>query len=611
MMSPNRSPLHPGTKIGGYVTEQILGHGGMGDVYLARDLAQDRLVALKVLPPDATHDVRRRDRLLLEGRVLQSLRHANICSVYEVGEDAGRVFLAMEYVEGRTLHEVADQQRLPTARVIDIACQLAAALEAARRATVVHRDLKGSNVMVLPSGDVKVLDFGLAKFAASAEQRLMNPVGRPTEPGLIFGTAEFMSPEQALGREVDHRSDLFSLGVILYELLTGTLPFKGGTRMELFWSILNTQPAPVTEANPSVPPELSDLVARLLEKDARGRPQSAGRVLDELEDLRPKEQDDHARTKATRRRWVARIAGSGLGIAVVLATLPVLQAFSLWVDEAREASSLNSGGIWISTDAIYDMTPAIDRAVNPTINWIGNDGRILYSTTQRHGRSALWLKLPREHEPRFVIADAGPAAVVVAPGAGHASSGSEPVFFVRSGTTRGLYRTTLSGAAPVKVADGLLTNPAAAPDGRLITFVRPLFTGYTLWALPTGGGDAYQLTPMVSATVPFVSPDLKRVAIQQSDDVLMCDVPSCGNQATLPVTSLLGWTHDGTGLVHTGPPGASNIWVTRVADGTLHQITKFGDEAATSIAWSADGHRVAVTRQRTLSDFDWFGLFGR
>jgi serine/threonine protein kinase len=609
-MAPIRSPLHPGTKVGGYVIEQILGHGGMGDVYLARDLAQDRLVALKVLPPDAAHDVKRRDRLLLEGQVLQSLRHSNICSVYEVGEDSGRVFLAMEYVEGRTLHEVADQQRLPTARVIDIGCQLAAALEAARRAGIVHRDLKGANVMVLPSGDVKVLDFGLAKYAASTEQRLMNPVGRPTDPGLIFGTAEFMSPEQALGREVDHRSDLFSLGVILYELFTGTLPFKGATRMELFWSILNTKPAPITDADPSLSPALAGLIAKLLEKDARGRPQSAGRVLEELEALRPKQQHDSARTKETRRRWMARIFGSALGVFVVIAALPMLQVFSMWVDEARETSSLNSGSIWISTDAIYDMTPAVDRAISPTINWVGNDGRILYSTTQGHGRSALWLKLPREREPRFVASDAGTAAVG-APADRNSGSGHEPVFFARSGAMPGLYRTTLAGDTPVKVADGPVTNPYAGSEGNLVTFVRPAFSGYTLWAVPSDGGDAYQLTPMVSAAVPFVSPDLKRVAIQQSDDVMMCDIPTCGNQATLPVTSLLGWTHDGTGLVHTGPPGASNIWVTRIADGTLHQITKFGDEVATSIAWSADGHRVAVTRQRTLSDFDWFGLFGR
>ena len=405
-MSMSRTPLDPGTTVGGYVVEQILGHGGMGDVYLAHDMAQARLVALKVLPLDAAHDVRRRDRLQLEGRVLQSLRHPNICSVYEVGEDAGRVFLAMEYVEGRTLHEVAIHERLSTTRVLEIGCQLAAALETARRAGIVHRDLKGSNVMILPSGDVKVLDFGLAKFAASSEQRLMNPVSRPTDPGLIFGTAEFMSPEQALGREVDHRSDLFSLGVILYELLTGVLPFKGETRMELFWSILNTQPAPVSDLNASVSPELSALVSRLLEKDVRGRPPTAARVLEELEEMRPRQAEDRAKTRATRRRWLARIGGSALGIAVALAMVPVLQLFGLWVDETRETSSLNSGSIWVSTDAIYDMTPAVDRAVSPAIAWVGNDGRILYNTNQGHGRSELWLRVPRESSPRFVASDA-------------------------------------------------------------------------------------------------------------------------------------------------------------------------------------------------------------
>ena len=167
-MSSTRAPLIPGTAVGGSVIEQVLGHGGMGDVYLARDAAQHRLVALKVLPTDAAGDSKRQERLYQEGRVLRSLRHPNICSVYEVGEEDGRTFLAMEYVEGRTLHEITAKERLPVSRVIDIACKLASALEAARRTGIVHRDLKGSNVMVLASGEVKVLDFGLAKFASSS-----------------------------------------------------------------------------------------------------------------------------------------------------------------------------------------------------------------------------------------------------------------------------------------------------------------------------------------------------------------------------------------------------------------------------------------------------------
>src|SRR6185503_18041499 len=438
------SPIHPGTKIGGYVVEQILGHGGMGDVYLARDLAQERLVALKVLPADAAHDVRRQDRLHLEGRVLQSLRHPHICSVYELGEDGGRVFLAMEYVEGRTLHEVTVDGRLAPARVIDIGCQLAEALEAARRAGVVHRDLKGTNVMVL--------DFGLAKFAPTSEQRLMNPVARPTDPGLIFGTAEYMSPEQALGREVDHRSDLFSLGVLLYELLTGALPFKGGTRMELFWSILNEQPAPIAELNPAVPPELAALVEHLLVKDAKARPQSAERVLHELEELRPKPSDDRLKTQAARRRWIARVGGSALGVALALVLVPLVQVFGWWADRARETSAMNAGSIWLSTDAVYDMTSVVDRAVSPAIMWVANDGRVLYGTARSHGQGALWLKAPGEKEPRVVVADAGPAAV---------AGPEELVFFVRAEPAPGLYRTALEGGTPEMVAEGPVLNPMA------------------------------------------------------------------------------------------------------------------------------------------------------
>jgi predicted Ser/Thr protein kinase len=601
-MSPSPSPLSPGTRVGGYVVEQRLGHGGMGDVYLARDLAQHRLVALKLLPADAAEDPRRRDRLHLEGRVLQSLRHPHICSVYEVGEEGGRTFLAMEYVEGRTLHEFAVHERLTQDRVIEIGCQLAAALEAARKAGVIHRDLKGANVMVLPSGDVKVLDFGLAKFVPSSEQRLMNPVSRPTDPGLIFGTAEFMSPEQALGREVDHRSDLFSLGVILYELLTGSLPFKGGTRMELFWSILNAQPASVSEINPSVPTPLAKIVARLLEKDARNRYQTAERVLEDLRELQPHRPEVAVARKASLQRWVARLGGCAAGIVFVLALLPLLRTLGDWIDATTEASSLYAGSIWTGSESIYDLTSVVDRTIGPYLNWIGNDGRILYTTVQSRGRSVLWLKLPSEAEPRFVIAGAGPATVV---------PGTDIVYFVRSDVGPGLYRSTLAGASPVIVAPGRISRPVASRDGSTVTFVKSVADGYYIWAVPVAGGEPYQLSPMLASGEPMLSPDLTRVAIQQSDDVLVCDIQTCGNQATLPVTSLLGWTSDGSALVHKGPPGASNIWTTRVTDGTMHQVTKFEGEMATSVVWSADGHRVAVSRQRTFGDFDWFGLVKR
>ncbi len=598
-MTATASPLPPGSKIGGYVVERLLGHGGMGDVYLARDMAQERPVALKVLPAEATHDVGRQNRLQLEGRVLQSLRHPYICSVFEIGEDAGCVFLAMEYVEGRTLHDVMAGGRLDPARVVEIGTQLAEALEAARLAGVVHRDLKGANVMVLPSGDIKVLDFGLAKFASSSEQRLMNPVARPTDPGLIFGTAEFMSPEQALGREVDHRSDLFSLGVILFELLTGGLPFKGDTRMELFWSILNTQPPSVVDVNPDVSPSLAALVAKLLRKDAKDRPQTADEVRLALEGMRPKPGDDRIKAKAERRRWIARVGGSALGVVLTLTMLPFVQAGGSWVDNLRETSVLNAGTVWLSTDLIYDMTRVVDRAVRPSVAWVRNDGGVLYSTMQSGGRSALWLKVPGEPTPRLVVTDAGSAAVAQ----------SDQVFFARN--TAGLFRTTLAGVTPEQVADGPVLHPYASRDGRTVTFVRPAGGGYTLWGVPSEGGPPYRLSPIVASGIPRVSPDLSRVAIQQSHDVLICDLPGCGNQETLPIDSLLGWTPDGTSLVHLGAPGIANIWLTNIEDGSVRQLTRFTDETTTSVAWSGNGRRIAVTRQPTLADVEWFGLFRR
>ena len=599
-MTLARSPLHPGTTIGGYVVEQPLGHGGMADVYLARDLAQTRLVALKVLPADAAQDLRRRDRLQLEGRVLQSLRHPNICSVYEVGDDGDRLFIAMEYLEGRTLHEVAAHQKLGIDRVVEIACQLASALEAARKAGVVHRDFKGSNVMVLPSGEVKVLDFGLAKFASSSEQRLMNPVSRPTDPGLIFGTAEFMSPEQALGREVDHRSDLFSFGVILYELLTGALPFKGGTRMELFYAIMNTPPPPITEVNPAVPQPLATVVERLLEKDARARFQTAEKVLAELEALRPKQSDAPIKRRAAQKRWFNRVAGSAAGIALALVALPFLQAVANWADDAIASPRLFPGSVWSGSEAIYDMSEIVGRIVDPTINWIGNDGRIVYTTTQSRGRTALWLSVPGESAPRLLVRDTGPA--VVAPD-------GETVFFVRAGPRAGLYRTSISGAPPVKIVEGPAERPVVSPDGRNVTFGRRVFGGYTLWAVPAAGGSAYQLSAMVTAAAPLVSPNHELQAIPQRDDVLVCDMPGCSHRSYLPVTRLVSWTPDSAALAHQGPPGRSNIWMTKIEDGSVHQITRFIGERATSIAWSADGHRVAATRRRSLTDVDWLNLF--
>jgi predicted Ser/Thr protein kinase len=597
MTTSIRPPLAPGTSLGGYVVEQMLGRGGMGDVYLARDLAEQRLVALKVLPTDAADDPHRRERLQQEGRVLQSLRHPNICAIHEVGEDAGRTFLAMEYLEGRTLHEVAFKQRLEVDRIIEIACQLASALEAARRIGIVHRDLKGTNVMVLPSGDVKILDFGLAKVAAPSEQRLMN-TARATDPGLIFGTAEYMSPEQALGRTVDHRSDLFALGVILYELLTQTLPFQGSTRMELFWSIVNKTPDDISIRNAAAPPELNKVVERLLEKDARSRYQTAEAVLSDLRAAVPHRIRRRAAFRRARQRWTRRILGSAAGILVALALLPFFQTAAFRIDDAIDRSSYFAGSVWSGASGSVQLDSAVTQVVNPVVLWIGNNGGIVYRTRPRRGEGEAWWT-NGSTSPKRIATGVRSAAV---------DREGQQLFFATGGERPGIYRADLSGSHSGLLAEGPANHLRVAPDGQSVLFTREVPGGFSVWSVAAGGGQPYQLSPVVFSSPPIFSPDLSRAAIQQPGTAAICAMPDCVRRDEIPVAGVLGWTPDGQELVHPGPPGDTNIWAIRPSDGRVRQITRFTAETATGIVWSPDGRRMAVSRRRTLADVDWLGL---
>ena len=525
-----RETLDPGTAVGGYVVEQLLGHGGMGDVYLARDLALDRQVALKVVAREVSADPKRRDRLQLEGRILQALRHPNICSVYGTGEDHGHAFIAMEYMHGRTLHDLSHGERLPVDRVTAIAIELASALEEARRMGVVHRDLKGTNVMLTPEGQVKVLDFGLAKFAAASERRLMNTV-RATEPGLVLGTPEYMSPEQALGREVDHRSDLFSLGVVLFELLTGQLPFKASTRMELFSSIVNRQAPPVQSLNASVPAAMGNVVARLLEKDGRQRYQTARDVVAALHAVHPTRAVRKVARQKVQLQWFRRLAGSTLGILMAWVMMPVAYAVSNFAEHAIETYPLLTASVWAGTDQIHDLRTVVDPAINPAAAWISNDGRVVYSTRRRQGRGGLWLAVPGKTS-RLLARQAEEAAV---------GPLGRYVYFTRYGEDPGLFRTRLDpvrGQEPVRLAAGVIERPVVAADNSVVLFARRLPGGFSLWSVPADGrGDAVQLSSNTWDSAPIVSPNLKRMAIAYPKGVLVCDAPACAEQSWVAVSS--------------------------------------------------------------------------
>lgn len=275
--------------IGHYRVLRKLGAGGMGEVYLATDTKLDRQVALKVLPADVTGDVDRRKRFLAEARAASALNHHHVCVIHEVNETSDlRFYIAMEYVEGPTLAERARERQIASDEIVAIAIQISDALDAAHAKGIVHRDLKPSNISINARGLVKVLDFGLAKRLEEATDAGSNPDASTvlqTQPDRILGTPAYMSPEQSMGGTLDHRTDLFSLGTVLYELIAGRLPFGGESLVETIHRIGHAQPEALARFNYDVPPELDRIVRKLLEKDPARRYQTPRELSVDLKNL--------------------------------------------------------------------------------------------------------------------------------------------------------------------------------------------------------------------------------------------------------------------------------------------------------------------------------------